>query len=170
MLNVLYFFCCAGLLALLLIYVVHREQWDQRVLRVKRLDSCAVLPKRGNPYAAGLDLFLLYAETLKPGETRLLRTGIAMEIPTGFYGDVMPRSSAFKKGLIIQGTVDSDYRGEVFVMVTNVSGVERSFNAYTALAQIIVKRYENLPVLRVSELSTTERGDGGFGSTGNTGT
>lgn len=147
-------------------YMMQVEGQSPYRLKVKKLDPKARVPARGNRFAAGLDLFLLEGAKLAPGETRLLSTGIAVEIPPGYFGMVRPRSSAFKKGLVIQGTVDSDYRGEVYVVVTNASRVDRIVESEKAIAQMIVVRYDDSAPQPVVKLSDTGRGSNGFGSTG----
>lgn len=139
-------------------------------LKVRKLSPDARLPSYGTPEAAGLDLFHLDRSTLviAPGMTVKLGTGLAMQIPQGFAGVVRPRSSAFKRGLIVQGLIDSDYRGEVFVVVTNASYREQEIEPGSSIAQLVVLPYPTMTVVEVEELLPSLRGNKGFGSTGNT--
>lgn len=137
------------------------------LLKIKRLTEDAIIPTRGSEDSAGLDMFVTESYVLKPGETKLFKTGIAMEIPQGMYGMIRPRSSAFKRGLHTQGTIDADYRGEVHLVIVNLSKDAQPVKAGTAVGQIIIMKFEQLMVLETYELSKTKRGTGGYGSTGN---
>ena len=139
---------------------------------VKKLDERAVLPTYGSVYSAGADLYALADEeiVILPGETKFVRTGLAMEIPVGYAGLIYARSGlASKRGLAPAnkvGVVDSDYRGEVMVALHNHSTVEQKIVPAERIAQLVIT-----PVLapvfeEVAELDETARGEGGFGSTG----
>lgn len=145
------------------------------MLKVARLTPTAQLPKRGSPLAAGLDLHYDGPEvTIQPGEKHILGTGLALAIPAHLYGRVAPRSGlAAKKGLqIMAGVVDADYRGEVKIVTYLIPSAQESLTVYPGdrIAQLILERCELLypfEVASVSELEASDRGEGGFGSTGN---
>jgi dUTP pyrophosphatase len=133
------------------------------------------LPAYATAGAAGFDLraSLESSITLKPLERKLIPTGLFMEIPLGYEGQVRPRSGlAFKKGLTVlnsPGTIDADYRGEVGVLLINLSGEEQIIEHGERVAQMVFAKHEiAIPtqVNSVEELESTDRGAGGFGSTG----
>lgn len=143
--------------------------------------ACVVKIKNTSPYpcpayatpgAAGMDLqaHIPEATRLKPMERRLIPTGIFLELPMGYEAQVRPRSGlAIKKGLTVlnaPGTIDSDYRGEVCVILINLSAEEVVIEPGDRIAQLVVSRYEMVHWEEQNELSPTERGVGGFGSTG----
>lgn len=139
---------------------------------VKKLDEKAVLPTYGSPYAAGADLYALVdGETvIMPHETKLIRTGLAMEIPEGYAGLIYARSGlASKRGLAPAnkvGVVDADYRGEVMVALHNHSDKEQKIEAGERIAQLVIAPFLKAEFDETDELSETVRGAGGFGSTG----
>lgn len=142
------------------------------VIAVKKLDERAVLPTYGSEYAAGADLYALCDEELvfAPGETKFVRTGLAMEIPEGYAGLIYARSGlACKRGLAPAnkvGVVDSDYRGEVMVALHNHSTVEQKIAPMERIAQLVVAPFLKASFEQAEELHDTVRGEGGFGSTG----
>lgn len=142
-------------------------------IKYKVLNELAKEPTRGSEYAAGYDL---YAATdreisLFPHTTQLIGTGLAFELPDGYFGAVYARSGlASKKGLRpanCVGVVDSDYRGEVMVALHNDSDHIMTIDAGERIAQLVLMPYINMTFEQVEELNTTNRGEGGFGSTGN---
>ncbi len=141
-------------------------------IAVKKLDERAVLPTYGSDYAAGADLYALLDEevVIAPAETKLIRTGLAMEIPEGYAGLIYARSGlATKKGLAPAnkvGVVDADYRGEVMIALHNHSAVAQTVAPKERIAQLVVAPFLKATYDEVDELSTTARGAGGFGSTG----
>ncbi len=141
-------------------------------IAVKKLDERAVLPTYGSPYAAGADLYALLEEELviAPGETKLVHTGLAMEIPEGYAGLIYARSGlASKKGLAPAnkvGVVDADYRGEVMVALHNHSLTPQTIAGGERIAQLVVAPFLKAEFGEAAELSDTVRGAGGFGSTG----
>jgi dUTP pyrophosphatase len=140
-------------------------------LRVRRLDDRAQLPTRAYPGDAGLDLYALEDGELGPGERASIRTGIAVEVPDGQAGLVLPRSGlAARQGISIvnaPGLIDSGYRGEIRVLLLNTDREARfAFASGERIAQLILVRIETPQVVEVDELATSERGDGGFGSSG----
>ncbi|MBQ7879626.1 MAG: dUTP diphosphatase [Clostridia bacterium] len=142
------------------------------VIAGKKLDERAVLPTYGSDFAAGADLYALTdgEVTFAPNETKLIRTGLAMEIPEGYAGLIYARSGlASKRGLAPAnkvGVVDADYRGEVMVALHNHSGAEQKISAGERIAQLVVAPFLKAEFCQAEELSDTVRGAGGFGSTG----
>lgn len=134
---------------------------------LKTNTSCKTLVK-GTKNSAGYDLFANQSVKIKPHCTEKIDTGIRMEIPNGFYGKIETRSSYAAKGLIvIGGIIDSDYRGNIIVMLHNIlSDVTQEINTGDKIAQIIFLKYNDFDIQEVNELDNTER-NGGFGSTGN---
>ena len=140
-------------------------------LKVLKLNEKATLPSYGSACAAGADLYSCEEEiTFVPGETRLVHTGIAMEIPDGYVGLIYARSGiATKRGLAPAnkvGVIDSDYRGEIMVALHNHSNTTSKIEAGERIAQIVIAPYIQADFTEVDALETTERGAGGFGSTG----
>ena len=141
-------------------------------INIKRLTETAILPERGSAYAAGYDLFADVAENveIQPHETKMIGTGLAMEIPEGYFGGIFARSGlSSKEGLRpanCVGVVDADYRGEVKVALHNDGEVVREIKAGQKIAQLVVVPFLGVEFDEVKELSETVRGVGGFGSTG----
>ncbi|MEP7340762.1 MAG: dUTP diphosphatase [Acidobacteriota bacterium] len=137
-------------------------------IKIKRLHPAATLPAQGSPLAAGADLSCVEAFTLAPGERKLVPTGLAVEIPQGFYGRVAPRSGlAVKYGMdTLAGVIDADYRGELRVLLINLGSEMASFQAGDRIAQLIVEQAAACDYTWAENLAGTERGEGGFGSTG----
>ncbi|MCB7108318.1 dUTP diphosphatase [Agathobacter rectalis] len=141
-------------------------------VKVKKLTETSKLPTRGSVFSAGFDL---YADnnvdiTIHPHETRKIGTGLALEIPDGYYGAIFARSGlATKEGLRpanCVGICDSDYRGEYIVAIHNDSNEDRVIEPKERIAQLIIMQYPHITFEEVDELSDTSRGEGGFGSTG----
>lgn len=141
-------------------------------VKIKKLNENAKIPTYATEYAAGSDLYacLQEKETIKPGETKLIPTGLSFEIPTGYVGLIYARSGfASKKGLAPAnkvGVIDSDYRGEVLVALHNHSQEEREIEPLERIAQMVIAPYLRADYEEVEELDTTDRASGGFGSTG----
>ena len=141
-------------------------------ISVKKLDERAVLPTYGSEFAAGADLYAVADEELvfAPGETKFVKTGLAMEIPVGYAGLIYARSGlACKRGLAPAnkvGVVDSDYRGEVMVALHNHSAVEQRVAPGERIAQLVIAPFLKASFVQADELEDTARGEGGFGSTG----
>lgn len=141
-------------------------------IRVKRLNDKAKLPTYGSVEAAGADLYacLDAPVVIRPGETAWISTGIALEVPKGCAGLIYARSSmAAKRGLAPAnkvGVVDSDYRGEVKVVLYNQSACEQTISPDERIAQLIITPVITPPYEEVDVLTDTQRADGGFGSTG----
>jgi dUTP pyrophosphatase len=129
------------------------------------------LPGRATEQAAGYDVRSVEASvTLQPGEIRLVSTGLVMELPVGVECQVRPRSGlALKHGLTLPnspGTIDPDYRGELRVIMQNLGAEAVTLERGERIAQLVFARFEAPNIIEVSEVSATERGEGGFGSTG----
>jgi dUTP pyrophosphatase len=140
-------------------------------LRVVRLDPRAILPTRAHPGDAGLDLHAVEAATLGPGQRASVGTGIAVEIPAGQAGLVLPRSGlATRHGIALvnaPGLIDAGYRGELRVLLLNTDR-HASFElaAGDRVAQLVLVRIEAPQPVEAEELAASERGTGGFGSSG----
>ena len=138
-------------------------------LKVKLLSEKSKLPTRANSTDAGLDLYSIEKLAVIPNTRRLIKTGICIEIPEGYYGRIAPRSGlSIKNGIdVLAGVIDSSYRGELGVVLYNTDKSNPVLiHEGDRIAQLIIEKHYNLPVEEVSELSVTERGNGGFGSTG----
>ena len=141
-------------------------------MNIKKLNENAIVPTYGSTFAAGADLYACEGGeiTIAPGETRLVHTGIAMEIPEGLVGLVYARSGlASKRGLAPAnkvGVIDSDYRGEIMVALHNHGDKAQTVADGERIAQIVFTPYHTAEFSVVDELSDTVRGVGGFGSTG----
>lgn len=141
-------------------------------INLKRLTDTAVLPERGSAYAAGYDLFADVKEdiAINPHETAMIPTGLAMEIPEGYFGGIFARSGLASKESLrpanCVGVVDADYRGEVKVALHNDGDVVREIKPGQKVAQLVVVPFLSVEFDEVENLSDTVRGVGGFGSTG----
>ena len=137
-------------------------------LRFQQLDPRAVLPSRGSSFAAGLDICSIEDVTIGPHERAMVRTGLAVAIPHGFYGRVAPRSGlAVKLGVdVLAGVIDSDYRGELCCVLYNTSNAELSLQAGSKICQLIIEKIITPNAAWAADLDETARGAGGFGSTG----
>lgn len=141
-------------------------------INIKKLTNTAILPERGSAYAAGYDLFADVKETLeiKAHTTAMIPTGLAMEIPQGYFGGIFARSGLASKESLrpanCVGVVDADYRGEVKVALHNDSEASRVITPGQKLAQLVVVPFLSVEFDEVDDLSDTVRGAGGFGSTG----
>lgn len=140
-------------------------------IKIKKLKDNAVVPTRGSKYAAGADLYSAENDLyIEDRQTVMIGTGIAMEIPEGYVGLVYARSGlACKEGLAPAnkvGVIDSDYRGEIKVALYNQSGQKKLVKNGERIAQIVIAPFLTPEFTEVSELDETDRGEGGFGSTG----
>jgi dUTP pyrophosphatase len=138
------------------------------ILHFKKLDARATLPTRGSSASAGLDLYSIEAVSLEPGERAIVRTGLAVAIPEGLYGRVAPRSGlATKLGVdVLAGVIDADYRGEIGCLLYNAGQEKIELEAGSKICQLIIERIVSPSAVWADELDDTERGGGGFGSTG----
>ena len=124
-------------------------------------------PKRGSELASGVDLCSMVRYLLEPGERTLISTGIRVEMPAGWEAQVRPRSSFSKKGIYTAlGTIDADYRGDIGVILENRTGQDFVIEAGHRIAQLVFAPVFRPTMVRVEKLSETERGTGGWGSTG----
>lgn len=141
-------------------------------VKIKKLNENAIIPTRGSEYAAGYDLYACTTKhiVIEPHSTVKVGTGLAIEIPDGYFGAIFARSGiATKRGLRPSncvGACDSDYRGEYIVALHNDTGVPQTIEPYERIAQLIVMPYLPVEFTEVEELTDTVRGSGGFGSTG----
>ncbi len=142
-------------------------------MRYIKLNSAAKTPTYGSARAAGADLYACTGGetvTFAPGETKLIHTGIALEIPEGYVGLIYARSGiATKRGLAPAnkvGVIDSDYRGEIMVSLFNQSGEEQQIEDGERIAQLVITPYLSVSFEEAGELTDTARGESGFGSTG----
>lgn len=141
-------------------------------MKIKRFSDTALLPTRATAHSAGYDLYadLLEPIIIKPHEARMIPTGIGMNIPREFFGGIYARSGwATKRGLRPSncvGCIDSDYTGQIYVSLHNDSDEEAYIYGGDRIAQLIFQPYAVLAFEEVGELDATDRGEGGFGSTG----
>lgn len=137
---------------------------------IQKLHPDAILPQYGSADAAGADLCSIEEITIAPGETKLVHTGLAMAIPQGFGGFIFARSGlATKRGLAPAnkvGVVDADYRGEVMVALYNQGSTEQTILKGERIAQMVFLPCPQATLELCDSLEETERGNGGFGSTG----
>jgi deoxyuridine 5'-triphosphate nucleotidohydrolase len=137
-------------------------------LTFKRLDPRATLPSRGSSLSAGLDIYAIEDLTIRPQERHLARTGLAVAIPEGYYGRLAPRSGlATHKGLdTLAGVIDADYRGEIGCLLYNAGDETIHLPAESKICQLIIEKIITPNAAWADDISGTERGSGGFGSTG----
>jgi len=145
-----------------------KDSVDGSIIKFKKLSSHALIPARGSPLAAGFDLFSAHETTIKAGGHGLVKTDIAVQLPYGSYGRVAPRSGlAYKKFINIgAGVVDVDYRGNVGVVVFNHYHEDFVVKYGDRVAQLVIEKIFMPSVVVTDELTDTERGAGGYGSTG----
>ena len=143
------------------------------MVNVKKMRDDAIIPTQGSKYAAGYDLYAAIDApiTIKSEETVKIGTGLAFELPEGFFAGIFARSGlATKQGLRpanCVGVVDCDYRGEVIVAIHNDSNRNTVIAPGDRIAQMILLPYQSMELTEVNDLNETDRGDGGFGSSGN---
>lgn len=141
-------------------------------VKIVKLNENAKIPTKGSKKSAGYDLYACLDEPLfiNPHETKMIDTGLSMELPDGTFGAIVARSGiATKRGLAPAnkiGICDSDYRGEYMVALHNHSNITQWVNPGERIAQLIVMPYVNVTFEETDKLSETDRGEGGFGSTG----
>lgn len=130
------------------------------------------LPEYATTHSAGMDLMAAIAEdiVIKPGERKLVPTGIAIALPDGYEAQIRPRSGlALKNGITVlntPGTIDADYRGEIGVILINLGNQDFTVSREMRIAQMVIAPYIQANMVKVEDLDSTERGTGGFGSTG----
>ena len=142
-------------------------------IKVKVLDNSITLPKYETVSSAGMDIRAFIPEgkiEIEPQERKLIRTGLCLEIPKGYEVQIRPRSGlALKNGITVlnsPGTIDADYRGELRVILINHSADRFSITNAMRIAQMVVAQFSRVDLFEVENLSETDRGEGGFGSTG----
>ena len=141
---------------------------ELNVLSFKRLDPRATLPTRGSSHAAGLDIYSIEDVAIEPKHRALVQTGLAVAIPEGYYGRVAPRSGlATKQGLdVLAGVIDADYRGEIRCLLYNTGEETINLPAQSKICQLIIEKIVTPGAVWADEINDTDRGSGGFGSTG----
>ena len=139
-------------------------------LKIKKLNKNAPIPAYQTKEAAGFDLHSIEDTVINPGERKLIGTGLAFEIERGYEIQIRPRSGlAFKHGVTVlnsPGTIDSDYRGEIKVLLINLGSEPFEIKCGERIAQAVIAPVIQAEIEEVENLSDTERGSGGFGSTG----
>lgn len=139
-------------------------------LLVEKINEKAVIPYQAHEGDAGMDLFSVEEVTLKPMERKLIHTGIKLQLPKNTEAQIRPRSGlALKNGITVlntPGTIDEGYRGEIGIILINLSSEEFKVEEGMKIAQMVIKPTLTLTVEEVIELTETDRGKGGFGSTG----
>lgn len=139
-------------------------------LKIKKLNEDAIIPKIAHKGDAGMDLYSISEVEIPVGETRLIKTGIAIQLPHMTEAQVRPRSGlALKHSITVlntPGTIDEGYRGEIGVILINHGKETFKVEKHMKIAQMLVKPIYGVNVVEVDELSDSERGEGGFGSTG----
>lgn len=137
------------------------------MLKVKRLHPNAIIPTRAHSSDAGLDLYALDANYLRAGQTRVIKTGLAFEVPEGYEIQIRPKSGLTAKSIVTQlGTVDSGYRGEVMITISNLSHLDYIIEQGHRIAQAVIAKVELWTPVECDSLSESDRGDNGFGSSG----
>lgn len=147
---------------------IEREPRESLIIRFKRLRPEAIIPAYAHGTDVGMDLFATENYSLKPQERHVFNTGLASEIPEGYFVMFKPKSGlAVKAGIdVLAGVIDSGYWGEWGVVLINLSDQPYAFKVGDKIAQAIVLKVEQPEILEVDQLSDTDRGQGGFGSTG----
>ena len=142
--------------------------YDNIQLKIQKISDKAKLPVKGTIGSAGLDLFSAEEKIIPKGEISLIKTGLIMEIPENYYGKIYGRSSIeYKKIFTKAGVIDRDYRGEIKVMLFNCSGEDFRIEIGDRIAQLLILSInEKVEVKEIYEVGKTDRGEGGFGSTG----
>ena len=139
-------------------------------IKIKKLNEKAIIPQYATEQSAGVDLCSCEYNTVPPGSWTLISTGLSIELPVGYEAQIRPRSGlAAKKGITVlnsPGTIDADYRGEIKVILYNSGVDEFIVNQGDRIAQMVIAKCEQANFEESRELSETDRGDGGFGSTG----
>ncbi len=143
-------------------------QPNVETLSFKKLDARAVLPARGSLLSAGLDISAIEDVVIEPKQRAVVRTGLAVAIPEGYYGRIAPRSGlAAKVGLdVLSGVIDADYRGEILCLLYNTGDDTIRLPAESKVCQLIIEKIITPAAVWAEDINETERGSGGFGSTG----
>lgn len=140
---------------------------NETKIKIKKLCSEAKIPTGGSENSAGFDIYSVEEYELQPGETHTFKTGISLEIPEGKACFIWDRSGIGSKGIHrFAGLIDSDYRGEIKIVLFNSTKFPFKINKYDRIAQGVIQDYYKVNFVETYELSETERGEKGFGSTG----
>ena len=138
-------------------------------VKIKKLNDDAIIPKKAHPTDAGFDLVAISKEWDKDNECWSYGTGLAIEIPKGWVGLLFPRSSIFKTGMILSnhvGVIDSAYRGEIMLKFRQLSAYKPEYSIGDRVGQLILIPYPEINLVESDTLSDSDRGEGGFGSSG----
>ena len=137
-------------------------------LKIQKINNDAVVPNYAKIGDAGMDIYSSVEEKILPGEIKRISAGIKMEIPEGYVGLVWDKSGvAFNNGIkTMGGVIDSGYRGEIMIILTNLSNEPFKIKKGQKIAQMLIQKVESMEIETVNSLSDTDRGDGGFGHTG----
>lgn len=139
-------------------------------IKIQKTHPKATTPKYAKPGDSGMDLFTLQQEIIQPNQTKLIKTGLKIEIPQGYEAQIRPRSGlALNNSITVlntPGTIDSGYRGEIGIILINHSKEPYQIKHQEKIAQMVFQKVEQAYIEETSELSTTERNEKGFGSTG----
>lgn len=139
-----------------------------KIIKVQKITNEAIIPSKSYAGDAGFDLYSAEEIIIKPGEIKGVKTGVKMEIPKGYVGLIWDKSGlAIKYGVkTMAGVIDSGYRGEIVVILTNLSRNNFKVEKKSKIAQILIQKFENAKIEIRRNLSKTKRGKNGFGSTG----
>lgn len=139
-------------------------------LKIKKVHPKAIIPTYANPGDAGMDLYAVEDKVIHPGETALIQTGIKIELPPNYEAQIRPRSGlALKNSITVlntPGTIDEGYRGEIGVILINHGKSPFTVEIGMRIAQMVISAVHRVEILEVDELTESERGEGGFGSSG----
>ena len=137
-------------------------------IKFQKISDDAIIPHYAHPDDAGMDIFSAAGTVFKAGEIKSVRTGIKMELPECFVGLVWDKSGlALKNGIkTMAGVIDSGYRGEIGIVLANLSGQDYKIEKGQKIAQMLIQKVERMEIEETKELSETKRGEGGFGSSG----
>lgn len=144
------------------------KPWNGTPLRFVKLNEDAITPTKANKFDAGFDLYASHGGILEKHTHKLIKTGIAMQIPKGYVGLIWPRSGmAYKYGIdVFAGVIDSGYRGDIGVILYNSQYNDYNVEKGDRIAQLVLQKVEDFELLEVSDLNNTDRSEAGFGSTG----
>ena len=146
---------------------IQKEGGNNFVIKVKKLHPDATVPMYAHPGDAGMDLYSVEDLILRPNYRAKIKTGISIELPSGYVSLVWDKSGVSSKGIkVLGGVLDSGYRGEYIVMLVNLSSEDFEIKKGQKVAQLLIQKVENPEIEIADELSDTSRGAGGFGSTG----
>lgn len=139
-------------------------------IKILRENNDARLPEYAHPGDAGMDLFSIEESVIPPGEIKLIKTGIKIELPPNTEAQIRPRSGlALKNGITVlntPGTIDEGYRGEIGIILINHSKIDFKVEKHMKIAQMVIKPTYRAEIIEVEAVSSSERSEGGFGSTG----